>query len=190
MPSASKSNSHSCRYFWTWPEGRVPISVLHPKRDSRRCRFHHRSIAVLNYCNIMIDTVSKIRLCTFSFIICNRIPLMFSIFERRLCQAQTTPPISLADKLKALSIVSSLVANAASTSGRDDSAVLTVYGRAMPGIRALQANLRQQKQDRAVQSKTTEFSSSRTCILTYLVSCIFLVSAYSTAAPTVCNNLG
>jgi hypothetical protein len=28
------------------PEGRVPISVPHPKRDSRRCRFHHRSIAV------------------------------------------------------------------------------------------------------------------------------------------------
>ncbi len=30
-----------------------------------------------------------------------------------------TPPISLADKLKALSIVPSLVADAASTSGRD-----------------------------------------------------------------------
>ena len=30
------------------PEGRVPISVPHPKRDSRRCRdrFHHRLIAV------------------------------------------------------------------------------------------------------------------------------------------------
>ena len=61
------------------------------------------------------------------------------------------PPLTLEEKLKALSITATLLAE------RDDRAIL----RAMPGIQALQRELRLEKQKKTEQTKIVDFFKPR-----------------------------